>query len=77
MLKTIEALIVIHNILHEYGDHGGDPDIFQDPEELPVVRHPPAAAARPPAREDPDRAHAEGVYRIKLLVDYAVDNAII
>jgi hypothetical protein len=31
MLKFIEVLLVIHNILHDYGDRGDDPDIFDEP----------------------------------------------
>jgi hypothetical protein len=60
MLKYIEALLVIHNILHDYGDRGDDPDIFDGPPPARELEPDAQLAARADARMEGDVAHAGG-----------------
>lgn len=82
MLQSIEALLILHNILLEFGDAGedmewSDPNKEREDEELDENLDEDDIRRRMTSRLNDEKVYQAGIHRRKLLVDYASENLII
>lgn len=75
MYQIIEALMIVHNILEEYGD---DPTTIagfngQEDEEATGMQHNAAPHDMPDQDGGSDELHQQGLLRQKILLDYFIN----